>query len=142
MNREKYINQLHKDGFRFVAISSILMILVPLVFSIMHHAWPTLELVMVGFMSVGAIYIPIGLIETFTYAPMLGIGATYIANVTGNISNMKLPAALTAIKQAKVEPGSDEAEVIATLAVANVFHCNDPNYLSGGYSTHALSRTY
>jgi len=118
MNREKYIDQLHKDGFRFVAISSILMILVPLVFSIMHNAWPTLELVVIGFMSVGAIYIPIGLIETFTYAPMLGIGATYIANVTGNISNMKLPAALTAIKQAKVEPGSDEAEVIATLAVA------------------------
>ena len=70
-------------------------------------------------MTVGVIYIPIGIIETINYAPMLGVGATYISHVTGNISNMKLPAALSAMKQAKVEPGSDEAEVISTLAVAS-----------------------
>ena len=32
---------------------------------------------------------------------------------------MKLPAALSAMKQANVEPGSDEAEIIATLSVAS-----------------------
>ena len=119
MNQEKYINTLHKHGKRFMIVSSLLMLAVPFVFSLIHSAWPTLELIKVGFMTVGAIYIPIGIIETINYAPMLGVGATYISHVTGNISNMKLPASLSAMKQANVEPGSDEAEIISTLAVAS-----------------------
>ena len=119
MNQETYINRLHKDGKRFMIISSILMLMIPFVFRLIHKAWPTLDLIFTGFMTVGVFYIPIGIIETINYAPMLGVGATYISHVTGNISNMKLPAALSAMKQAKVEPGSDEAEVISTLAVAS-----------------------
>ncbi len=119
MNQETYINLLHKNGKRFMIISTILMLLVPFVFSWIHNAWPTTDLAIKGFMTVGIIYIPIGIIETLNYAPMLGVGATYISHVTGNISNMKLPAALSAMKQAKVEPGSDEAEIISTLAVAS-----------------------
>lgn len=117
--KDNYIEQVHKHGFRFVLISSLLMLAVPLSFSIIHNAWPTLDLVVVGMMSVGVIYIPIGIIETFTYAPMMGVGATYLANVTGNVSNMKLPVALSAMRNAKVDAGSDEGEVIATLAVAS-----------------------
>ncbi len=117
--KDNYIEQVHKHGFRFVLIASLLMLLVPLSFSVIHNAWPTLDLVVVGMMSVGVIYIPIGIIETFTYAPMMGVGATYLANITGNVSNMKLPVALSAMRQAKVEAGSDEGEVIATLAVAS-----------------------
>jgi len=118
MTQQQYIDSLHKSGKRFVIISAVLMLAVPLVFSIVYNAWPTTDLMLSGFMSVGIIYIPIGIIETYNYAPMMGIGATYIANITGNMANMKLPAALTAIKLAKVEPGSDEAEIIATIAVA------------------------
>mgnify|MGYP001810326558 CR=1 FL=1 len=118
MTQQQYIDSLHKSGKRFVIISALLMLAVPLVFSIVYNAWPTGDLMLSGFMSVGVIYIPIGIIETYNYAPMMGIGATYIANITGNMANMKLPAALTAIKLAKVEPGSDEAEIIATIAVA------------------------
>lgn len=119
MNQETYINLLHKNGKRFMIVSTVLMLLVPFVFSWIHNAWPTTDLAIKGFMTVGIIYIPIGIIETLNYAPMLGVGATYISHVTGNISNMKLPAALSAMKQAKVEPGSDEAEIISTLAVAS-----------------------
>lgn len=118
MDQQSYIAGLHKSGKRFVIVSALLMLSVPLIFSITYNAWPTWDLMVSGFMSVGVIYIPIGIIETYNYAPMMGIGATYIANITGNMANMKLPAALTAIKLAKVEPGSDEAEIIATIAVA------------------------
>jgi hypothetical protein len=116
---KNYIDTVHKQGFRFVLISSLLMLMVPLAFSLVHQAWPSFELILVGFLSVGVIYIPIGIIETFTYAPMMGVAATYIANVTGNISNLKLPVTLAAIKQAKLENGSDEAEIISTIAVAS-----------------------
>ncbi len=117
--KNEYIEQVHKHGFRFVLIASLLMLLVPLSFSIIHNAWPTLDLIIVGMMSVGVIYIPIGIIETFTYSPMMGVGATYLANITGNVANMKLPVSLAAMRQAKVDAGSDEGEIIATLAVAS-----------------------
>lgn len=119
MTQAQYIEKLHRHGRRFMIISTVLMLLVPFVFSVINNAWPTWDLIVKGFMTVGAIYIPIGIIETLNYAPMLGVGATYISHVTGNISNMKLPAALSAMKQANVEPGSDEAEIIATLSVAS-----------------------
>lgn len=119
MTQAQYIEKLHRHGRRFMIISTLLMLLVPFVFSLINNAWPTWDLIVKGFMTVGAIYIPIGIIETLNYAPMLGVGATYISHVTGNISNMKLPAALSAMKQANVEPGSDEAEIIATLSVAS-----------------------
>lgn len=119
MTQAQYIEKLHRHGRRFMIISTVLMLLVPFVFSWLNNAWPTWDLIVKGFMTVGAIYIPIGIIETLNYAPMLGVGATYISHVTGNISNMKLPAALSAMKQANVEPGSDEAEIIATLSVAS-----------------------
>ncbi len=119
MTQAQYIEKLHRHGRRFMIISTVLMLLVPFVFSWINNAWPTWGLIVKGFMTVGAIYIPIGIIETLNYAPMLGVGATYISHVTGNISNMKLPAALSAMKQANVEPGSDEAEIIATLSVAS-----------------------
>lgn len=118
MNQDQYIQSIHKAGKRFVIISALLMIAVPLTFSIAYNAWPTVELMIKGLLSVGAIYIPIAIIETYNYAPMMGIGATYLSTITGNIANMKLPAALTAIRLAKVESGSDEAEIVATLAVA------------------------
>lgn len=118
MTQAQYIEKLHRHGRRFMIISTVLMLLVPFVFSWINNAWPSWDLIVKGFMTVGAIYIPIGIIETLNYAPMLGVGATYISHVTGNISNMKLPAALSAMKQANVEPGSDEAEIIATLSVA------------------------
>ena len=119
MTQAQYIEKLHRHGRRFMIISTVLMLLVPFVFSWINNAWPTWDLIVKGFMTVGAIYIPIGIIETLNYAPMLGVGATYISHETGNISNMKLPAALSAMKQANVEPGSDEAEIIATLSVAS-----------------------
>lgn len=119
MTQAQYIEKLHRHGRRFMIISTVLMLLVPFVFSWINNAWPTWDLIVKGLMTVGAIYIPIGIIETLNYAPMLGVGATYISHVTGNISNMKLPAALSAMKQANVEPGSDEAEIIATLSVAS-----------------------
>ena len=42
----------------------------------------------------------------------------YLAFVTGNLTNLKVPAALTAMENAKVKPGSEEGEVISTIAVA------------------------
>jgi len=117
-DQDAYLKGLHRAGIRFAIGGALLMISVPLAFSWVASAWPTGELMLQGFLTVGVIFIPIGIIEFFNYAPMLGVGGTYIAEVTGNIANMKLPAALQAMKQAGVQPGTDQGEVISTLAIA------------------------
>ena len=49
---------------------------------------------------------------------MLGVGGTYLAFVTGNLTSLKAPSALNAMENAEVTPGSEEGEVISTLAIA------------------------
>ncbi|MFR4009250.1 MAG: hypothetical protein ACLT0Y_08275 [Christensenellales bacterium] len=57
------------------------------------------------------IFWTVGTIEVFTYAPMLGAGGSYLGFVTGNLTNLKVPCALNAMRSAGVEPGSEEGEV-------------------------------
>lgn len=49
---------------------------------------------------------------------MLGTAGSYLGFVTGNLTNLKVPAALTAMENAKVKPGTEEGEVISTIAIA------------------------
>lgn len=64
------------------------------------------------------IFWTVGLIEVLTFVPMLGTASSYLAFVTGNLTNLKVPAALTAMENAGTKPGTDEGEVISTIAVA------------------------
>ena len=50
---------------------------------------------------------------------MLGTGGSYLGFVTGNLTNLKVPAALNAMDNAKVKPGTEEGEVISTIAIAS-----------------------
>ena len=63
-------------------------------------------------------YWAVGIVEIFTYVPMLGAGGTYLSFVTGNISNLKLPCAIDAMERADVKASSEEGEVISTIAIA------------------------
>lgn len=74
--------------------------------------------VLKGLIGVAPIYWTVGLIEVLTFVPMLGTGSSYLAFVTGNLTSLKVPAALTAMENAKVKPGTEEGEVISTIAVA------------------------
>jgi hypothetical protein len=59
-----------------------------------------------------------GLCEKFSMAPIIGPGAVYLASSTGNIQNMKLPAALNAMNIMECEEGSEKGRVISIIAVA------------------------
>jgi hypothetical protein len=49
---------------------------------------------------------------------MLGAGGSYLSFVTGNISNLKLPCAINALENAKVDAKSEEGEIVSTIAIA------------------------
>jgi hypothetical protein len=49
---------------------------------------------------------------------MIGSGRTYLAFVTGNLANMKVPAAQVTMKKAGISATSEQGEVLSTIAVA------------------------
>ena len=64
-----------------------------------------------------AIYGVVSVVEVVSFSPFLGSAGTYLSFITGNIMNMKLPAATNSLRVNNVERGTDEGEVITTLAI-------------------------
>jgi hypothetical protein len=65
-----------------------------------------------------ALFAPMAIVENVSYYPIIGAGGVYLSCITGNIMNMKLPSALSGMKLAGVEPGSQKGEVISILSIA------------------------
>lgn len=60
-----------------------------------------------------------GIIENLSFAPIIGCAALYMACVTGNVSNMKAPAAMNAMEVSGAQPGTPKGDVISMIAVAS-----------------------
>ena len=58
------------------------------------------------------------MVEFLVYTPMLGAGGSYLAFITGNLINMKIPCAMNAKELVDAKSGTAENEVIATLSIA------------------------
>lgn len=116
--KEIYMDSVHHWG-RIWGLSLMLLILAyPITVSLIFHAqvnWPAF---VKGFIAIGPMYWAVGIVEIFTYVPMLGAGGSYLSFVTGNISNLKLPCALDAMERAGVKSNSEEGEIISTIAIA------------------------
>jgi hypothetical protein len=57
-------------------------------------------------------------IEPISYFPIIGVAGTYMAFVSGNISNLRIPSSAIAQRVAGVEPGTPEGNIVATLGMA------------------------
>lgn len=113
-----YKESVHFYGRIWVATAILLLLLAPVAICVYYDAWPEMRHVLTGLLGVAPIFWTTGVIEVFTYAPMLGTGGTYLGFVTGNLSSLKVPCALNAMEAAKVDATSEEGEVISTIAIA------------------------
>ena len=57
-------------------------------------------------------------IEPISFQPVLGIPGTYMAFLSGNISNLRVPCSSVAQQAAGVQEGTPEGAVISTVGVA------------------------
>ena len=90
----------------------------PLILSLIFKTAPDFGILLAGIIATAPMYWAVGIVEIFTYVPMLGAGGTYLSFVTGNISNLKLPCAIDAMERAGVKATSEEGEVISTISIA------------------------
>lgn len=113
-----YFDRVHTWG-RISCITTIcVLFLVPVLFCIRYNAWPPLSGVLKGLAAVVPLYWATAVAEVISYAPLLGAGGSYMAFVTGNIANLKLPCAISAMDSAKVRPNTEEGEVVTTISIA------------------------
>ena len=96
----------------------VLLIGAPFVLGIILGAMPDVGAVAKGFVSVGLVWMVSGVAEYLIYTPMLGAGGGYLAFITGNLINMKIPCAISARDMVGAKTGTAENEVISTLSIA------------------------
>ena len=116
--KRSYMQSIHTAGRIWMLTALVLLILVPTIICIHYRSWPGFGPVFQGLLGVAPIFWTVGTIEVFTYTPMLGAGGSYLGFVTGNLTNLKVPCALNAMQSAGVEPGTEEGEVLSTIAIA------------------------
>ena len=112
-----YRDSVHRLGRIWILSALALMIAVPVSICIAFNAWPPIGGILKGMLSVAPVFWTVGVIEVLTYVPMLGTGGSYVGFVTGNLSNLKVPCALNAMERANLKAGTDEGEVVSTIAI-------------------------
>jgi len=113
-----YMKDTDRYGKLWIWTAVVVVLMVPVAICLRYNAWPELSGVLKGLLGVAPIYWTVGAIEVITYTPMLGTGGTYLAFVTGNLTSLKAPSALTAMENMGVKAGTEEGEVISTIAIA------------------------
>ena len=113
-----YMDGVHRWGTVWNLSVMVILFMFPVAVGLIFNALPDTKGLMMGLMATAPMYWAVGIVETFTFIPMLGAGGSYLSFVTGNISNLKLPCAINALEQAGAKANSDEGEVISTIAIA------------------------
>ncbi len=113
-----YMKKTDLYGKIWIWTAAVVVLMVPVAICVAFDAWPAVTAVLTGLLGVAPIFWTVGVIEVITYTPMLGVGGTYLSFVTGNLTALKAPAALTAMENAEVKASSEEGEVISTIAIA------------------------
>ena len=115
---EKYLRTTHRLGRLAVVLTLAMLLGAPFVMGAYLGAMPDLAAFARGFMSIGIVYFVSCVAEYLIYVPMLGAGGTYLAFITGNLINMKIPCAVNARDMVGARSGTAENEIISTLSIA------------------------
>lgn len=115
---EKYSKATHRIGKISSLIVLFMLVFAPFLIGKYLGAYPDLKATAKGFFSVGIIWMISSIAEFLIYTPMLGSGGGYLAFITGNLINMKIPCAVNARDMVGAKSGTRENEIISTLSIA------------------------
>lgn len=115
---QKYTNSIHILGRITSTITLILLVGAPFVIGQYLGVSPDLGVLIKAFFGIGIVYLVSAIVEYLVYVPMLGAGGSYLAFITGNLINMKIPCAMNARDMVDAKAGTIENEIISTLSIA------------------------
>lgn len=115
---EKYNARTHVIGRIVSAVTLIMLLGAPFLIGRYLGAMPDIGAAAKAFLSVGLVWTVSSVAEFLIYTPMLGAGGGYLAFITGNLINMKIPCAVNARDMVGAKTGTPENEIISTLSIA------------------------
>ena len=115
---QQFHRRTHVLGRIVSAGTRVLLVGAPFLIGTFLGAMPDLGAVAKGFLSVGLVWTVSSVAEFLIYTPMLGAGGGYLAFITGNLINMKIPCAVNARDIVGTKTGTAENEIISTLSIA------------------------
>ena len=115
---EEYRKRTHVIGRVVSAVTLVMLVGAPFLMGKILGAYPDLGAVARAFLSVGLVWLVSSVAEFLIYTPMLGSGGGYLAFITGNLINMKIPCAVNARDMVGAKTGTPENEIISTISIA------------------------
>ena len=113
-----YTRGTHRIGRICTVITLVMLVGAPFLIGTYLGALPDISAVAKAFLSVGLVWTVSSVVEFLIYTPMLGAGGGYLAFITGNLINMKIPCAVNARDIVGAKTGTPENEIISTLSIA------------------------
>ena len=115
---EEYIPKVNKIGKITGYLGVVLSFVPAIALAIFYGLLPPWGALLTAFIAGASSFGVLWFVEPISYYPVVGTAGTYMAFLSGNISNMRIPAASMAQVSADVEPGTDKGSVIATIGMA------------------------
>ncbi len=115
---KEFMPKMNKIGIVTNVLGVLFSFLPVLVLGIVYSVWPTGSALATAFVTGASSFGVLWFIEPISYFPTLGPIGTYMAFLSGNISNMRIPCASMAQVSAEVEPGTEKGSVIATIGMS------------------------
>ena len=118
MKENSFYNKIHRLGRITVVCALISFMAVPFGLAAVNGISMNIPEILKNAIPLLLTFSISGICENLSFMPIIGSGALYMSCVTGNVSNMKVPAAVNAMEVAGYTAGSDRADVVAIIAVA------------------------
>ena len=111
--------KMHLIGRLWLGIGMLLICSIPLWLSLYYETEPVWAVLADGAVISPFIIMALsGVAEPIVYSPMVGVNGMYLSFLTGNLSNLKIPCVVKAQEIAGTKRGTEEDEIVATIAVA------------------------
>ncbi|MDR1589217.1 MAG: hypothetical protein LBS51_03380 [Oscillospiraceae bacterium] len=111
-----YIESMHRLGRAGMLGAIAVMLGLPTILGICFGQLPRLVVIFRAALPLLIIFVPSSLFEVISYTPILG-SSIYLTLITGEVLNLKLPVVNNALKLMNVEQGSEESDVVSSIAV-------------------------
>lgn len=116
--KDEYLPKVNRVG-KITGYVGVLLAFTPAVLlAIVYGILPKPAALLTAFISGASAFGVLWFVEPISYFPVVGPAGTYMAFLSGNISNMRIPCASMAQVAADVTPGTEKGSVIATLGMA------------------------
>ena len=114
---KNFIPYIMRWGMWTNLLGALLGILPRVALMVFYGAAPEWAAMLAGFLTVASSEGVMWFMEPVSFFPVLGIPAFYMSFLSGNVSNLRIPAATSAQKAVSAEPGTPEADIAATLGI-------------------------